>query len=106
MLTDVTISESIHMIPECSFYECSALDNISIPDSVYEIHTNAFSLTGLKSIELSANVSNIDSRVFDGCVFMKRIDVDPLNSTYASRQGVLFNKSVTELICYPAGKPG
>ena len=40
------------------------------------------------------------------CTSLTAITVDALNSAYSSVDGVLFNKSQTTLIQYPAGKAG
>jgi hypothetical protein len=44
--------------------------------------------------------------VFEACTSLPAITVDTLNSVYSSVAGVLFNKSQTTLIEYPAGKAG
>jgi len=40
------------------------------------------------------------------CTSLSRIDVNPLNPSYSSLDGVLFNKDQTGLIRYPEGKVG
>jgi hypothetical protein len=42
---------------------------------------------------------------FTGCSSLVAFDVDRKNRDYASIDGVLYDKSVTELIQYPAGRP-
>ena len=80
--------------------------SVEIPNSVTEIGRNAFyGCTGLTSIEISNNVTTIGEHVFDGCTGLMSIDVDKDNPVYASVDGVLYNKDITKIICWPAGKP-
>ncbi|MDR1155639.1 MAG: leucine-rich repeat domain-containing protein, partial [Bacteroidales bacterium] len=52
------------------------------------------------------SVTSIGSSAFFGCSSLTAINVDANNPGYTSVDGVLFNKSQSELIQYPAGKTG
>jgi hypothetical protein len=41
---------------------------------------------------------------FNGCINLNSIDVEEDNPYYEQKDGVLFNKGLTKLICYPNGK--
>ena len=58
----------------------------------------------LMSISIPANVADIQSIAFAGCKKLTSIEVDSNNENYSSINGVLFDKNITELVCYPAGK--
>ncbi len=71
---------------------------LGISEGVFAERTNLLSVTIPKS------VVNIGDMVFSGCTGLKDIDVSDDNQKYASIDGVLFNKELSALICYPAGK--
>ena len=55
----------------------------------------------LTTIHIGAQVTQIDSKSFYSCWNLEYIDVDDNNPNYCDIDGVLYNKDVTELICYP-----
>lgn len=108
-LTSVTIPDSITRIGAYAFYICSNLTNITIPNSVTDIDYRAFGrCSSLTSITIPDSVTNIidGGWVFSECSSLTSIEVDPNNNTYSSKEGVLFDKNKTELICYPCSKTG
>ena len=77
----------------------------SIPSGVTHIDYASFEgCSNLKSINIPSSVTSIDSDAFRNCNGLISINVDKANKNYSSVNGVLFNKSKTELIKYPAGK--
>ena len=101
----VNLSNSVTSIGNCAFYKCVNLTNIIIPDSVTSIGFMAFSsCDNLTSINISSTVSNIGNSAFSNCTKLNNISISNNNEYYSSVDGVLFNKTITELICYPAGK--
>jgi len=81
-ITSVVIPNSVTSIGDRAFWGCHNLRSVAIPKSVTSIGNYAFFMSGLTSI-----------------------DVDERNTAYASIDGVLFNKTITKLIQYPAKKP-
>ena len=61
---------------------------------------------GLTSVTIPNSVTSIGYWAFRGCTGLKEINVESANTKYASKDGVLFNKDKTTIICYPAGKTG
>ncbi|MCD8006659.1 MAG: leucine-rich repeat domain-containing protein [Oscillospiraceae bacterium] len=104
-LTEVTISDSVTVIEKNAFYGCESLASVVLPNSVTEISDSAFSLCySLESITIPAGVTELGDYVFSQCTSLTGIAVDEDNPNYADVDGVLFNKDLTELICYPLGK--
>ncbi len=68
-----------------AFFYCSNLTSVTIPASVTSIVDNPFYVI---------------------CNQLTSITVDPLNSSYSSSDGVLFNKLKTTIIVYPKNKVG
>ncbi len=129
-LTSVTIPDSVTNIVEWAFYGCSGLTSVTIPNSVtsvgewafdlcssltsIKIGTNVTSLgyyafadcTNLTSVNVPSSVTSIGYGPFVDCTRLAAITVDTNNPDYSSVAGVLFDKSQTTLIQYPAGKAG
>ena len=93
---------SVTSIGEWAFFGCTALVSVEMP-SVTSIGEWAFlGCTSLTSVDLHF-VTEIESDAFSDCTSLKEINVDISNNNYASVDGVLYNKGVTELILCPAG---
>ncbi|MBR6033440.1 MAG: leucine-rich repeat protein [Clostridia bacterium] len=106
-LTSITIPDSVTSISYGGFYGCSSLANITISENVTSIETDAFyGCSSLTSITIPRNTTKITGNVFLGCKKMSEIVVEEDNEAFASNDGVLFSKDMTNLICYPAGKKG
>ena len=98
---------SVTVIGWYAFSGCTGLTSIDIPNSVTSIENSAFqACTGLTSIDIPNSVRSIGISAFSGCTGLTAINVDEINTAYSSIDGVLFNKSQTELVQYPGGKQG
>jgi hypothetical protein len=103
-LTNVTFGASVTSIGDDAFGLCYTLTSLTIPASVTTIGVGAFyNCLSLTNIAIPANVTNIGYGPFAGCSGLTAITVDPNNPDYCSANGVLFNKSGTALVQYPAG---
>ena len=104
-LSSVTIGDSVTAIGPYAFERCTSLSSITLPDSVTTIGESAFyGCTSLSSVTIGDSVTSIEHRAFLFCTSLTAITVDSNNTTYCSIDGVLFNKDVSTLITYPAGK--
>lgn len=70
------------VIMQNAFYECDALTEVTMPDSVYSIGTEAFEgCHFLKELYLSKNLKSIGSYAFSDCRQLRKIDLpDTLQS--------------------------
>ena len=104
-LTNITIPDSVTWIGSHAFSGCKSLTSITIPESVTGIYGRAFErCTNLTDITIPSSVTHIGSGVFSGCTSLTEIEVATDNSSYASLNGVLYDKDKTTIICYPTGK--
>jgi len=104
----VNISGStLKMIGIDAFHDCAKLETIDIPDSVTSI--SGYSFYGCKeltSMTIGKGVSSIGLYVFAYCYQLIKIEVAADNAWFVSENGVLYNKTKTALIQYPAAKQG
>ena len=128
-LESVTFGKNVNKIGESAFENCSKLGKLVIPGNVKTIDYKAFYNSGVKelvlkegvqkveywafancnkltSVDVSSTVSTIRENSFVECPKLGRISVHPINKTYRSENGVLYSKSMRELITCPAGKSG
>lgn len=128
-LTSITFRKGVTKIGESAFENCKGLKTVSIPGNVKKIDYKAFYNAGLKkliigngvqtieywafqncdslkSVSISQSVSKIQNNAFVECDKLSSINVCNGNKTYASANGVLYNKAKTKLLCCPAGKKG
>ena len=91
-----------------AFGGCTSLSTITIPNSVTSIGYNAFyKCTGLTgTLTIPSSVTSIGDGAFYGCIGLTEFFVHPDNLNYCSEDGVLFNKTKTNLITCPGGKTG
>ena len=103
-ITTVTIESGVTSIGDYAFYNCTNLTSISIPASLTSIGDYVFFSSNLTSISLPAGVESIGTGAFNGCINLTAFNVAEENANYASEDGVLFNKTKTTIVSYPAGK--
>ena len=103
-ITTVTIESGVTSIGDYAFYNCTNLTSITIPASLTSIGDYVFFSSNLTSISLPAGVESIGTAAFNGCINLTAFNVAEENANYASEDGVLFNKTKTTIVSYPAGK--
>jgi hypothetical protein len=130
-LTSVTIPASVTSIDDWAFEDCTSLTSITIPASVTEIGEGAFAFntsltdvtfapnsqlesigdyafsgTGLTSITIPAGVTSIGQYAFGECTSLASVTVDASNPSYASQDGILYNKTKTRFVHIPEAISG
>lgn len=110
---EISLDESTATLVDGSSYTGN---NLVVPSSITyngETYTVTslgnycfFNCTSLTNITIPYSVASVGETCFGGCTSLTSIYVDDANTTYASADGVLFNKLLTELIAHPEGKTG
>jgi hypothetical protein len=104
-LNSIIISSSVTSIGNSAFKDCEGLASINIPSSLISIGNYAFeNCKRISAINIPSAVNSIGRGAF--IFFYGSINVDINNSKYSSIEGILFNKTQTELIQVPMSKTG
>lgn len=101
-LSVISISNSVKSFGEQSFINNISLIRLSLPNELETIGDMAFSgCSGLTEITIPSSVTYIGSGIAKDCHNLVRIIVEADNAQYASRDGVLYNSALNELIAFP-----
>ena len=101
----VIIPEGIVSIGDHSFAECTALEMVSLPESLQWLGDLVFQGDiNLAEINLPGNLIRIGMNPFDRCDLLESFAISENNTYYLSEDGVLYDRKAGALISYPAGK--
>ena len=82
------------------------IQSVVIDDGITGIGQSAFVSYYLTSVSIPASVTEIHKGAFSFCRGLTSISVEPTNMIYSSEDDALFDKEMTTLIVFPAGKTG
>ena len=101
----LVIPDGVKKIGDKAFRGCSSLESVTIPGKVSSIGTEAFKdCKALVFVSLPASVAALGTGAFAGCTSLTGIDVDHASASFASANGVLYDKDVTTLLAFPGAK--
>ncbi len=91
-------------IGEKTFIYNYSLSNISLPNSLTNIGSFAFSETNLNEVTIPSSLTSFGEGAFASCNNLENIYVETNNKNYVSIDGVVYSKNKEILIEYPSGK--
>ena len=101
-ITSVKMPDSVRSIEWYAFKDCTSLESVSISPNVDFIGDGVFKgCSKLKSLFIPANVRILDRWAFDECTSLSRIEVAEANKFFASKDGMLYSRDMTNLIMCP-----
>lgn len=130
VLTTLRIPDNTISIGDFALADCERLSVISIPNCVISYGKQSFSndisllrlpmsselerigdmafsgCNGLTEIIIPSSVTSIGSGIVKDCQNIAQINVEDGNTNYASRDGILFNSDIDELIIFPVNHSG
>ena len=104
-LTSINIPNTVTTIGGQAFWCCRGFTSVTIPNSVTKIGEWAFAnCSGLISIAIPYSLTTIGMSAFQGCTSLKEYIVSENNPLLKSIEGGLFSKDGTKLIAFPCNK--
>ncbi len=104
-LTSVKLPSSVVMIRYGAFQECSSLTSVTMP-GVVSLSNDVFSgCDNLTTLNLPATLASVDSG-FGNTLNLSAFEVDKNNKVFASVDGVIYNKDLTNIVAFPRKKSG
>ncbi len=97
-IKEAVVEEGVTNIPDYTFKELQELEKVVFPESLLKIGSKVFESTFMISeVNIPSNVYEIAFNAFYGNYCINAVNVDPLNKYYSSKNGVLFDKTGTDL---------
>lgn len=104
-ISSIIIPDSVKTIGGKAFFECTALKSVTIPNSIITISAWSFvRCNSLTSVSIPSSVTSIGTGAFNDCGSLENIFTESANKKYTDKNGILFSKNESILICYPPGK--
>lgn len=106
-IVTVTIEEGVKNVSSTSFYRCTSLKNVNLPDTVTTIGGCAFEKTAIESIVIPDSVTHIDNAAFRGCKLLENVKLSANLRTIElfafddceSLTSLTIPASVTSIVC-------
>jgi len=96
-ISSLVIPDSVTSIGNSAFVQYFSLTNLVIGNSVTNIGDGAFGSSSFTNVTIPGSVVHL-GYAFDLCTLLTAINVAPLNPSYSSVDGVLFNRDQTVLL--------
>jgi len=103
-LEKVMIHGEVTEIEYRAFANCDELIEVRIPDSVETIGASAFAeCSALNVVYLGRNLQNIGAGAFAGCAQLEMMKIHKDNSSFYTKEGILYNRDMTKIVQALAG---
>ena len=102
-ITELVILGNVKSIGAWAFNRCINIENLTLSEGIAEIKGEAFfECHKIAHVIIPSSVTNIGVNPFGRCSALLTIEA-PQNKQYSVKNGMLFNRDETCLICCPAG---
>ena len=101
-LRHIDFPDDIEIIDDYAFANCRELLLTGLPSKAKYIGVGVFQNNSIKTVKIPAGIKELKHSAFRGCENIESFDVEAGNPEYSSKNGVLYNKSKTELLVVPA----
>lgn len=102
-LEEIEFPLNIHL-GTCAFQECSKLQKAILPNRLNYSNFIFKNCKSLKTVIVPNTATAIYADSFYGCSSLQAFQIADGDSDYCVRDGVLFQKYISKLVAYPAGK--
>jgi hypothetical protein len=102
-LTEIKLPSKLKKLGRFAFRK-TALNKITFPKTLTKLDIAVFADTNIKEVKIPKNIKTIERNPFNSCQNLKSIKVDSSNKLFTSKNGILYNKKMDTLLCYPSGK--
>ena len=108
-LSSISLPAGTTSIGASAFSGCGKITQFTIPEGVTDIGESAFSSSGLTSVFIPASVTYMGESktgtggdyyyfdIFANCYSLTTVTVDEKSNSYASRDGILYKKSIIDV---------
>ena len=103
-IKSVVFPNSVETIGNSSFANCAALESITLPKANAIIDEGTFARCPKLSSVFIPGAVYFTGNIFEGCTGLTEINIEDTNPDYCSVGGVVFDKGMTTLVIYPAGR--
>ncbi len=113
------LPDSVRILEAAAFESCKQLRSIRLSPNIEELNNTFLGCTSLRTLRIpqktkkiysgaglngSSNMSSNPEDGFIGCTSLASVTVEKGSKYFTAEKGVLYNKSKTTLIVYPAAK--
>ena len=111
-IQELTIPDTIDGLPvtEISGYACRYCTNltaVTLPATLTTIGSHAFQDSrSLTSVTLPAGLTELGDAAFAECTSLSEFRVEPGNTAFLAKDGILYDSTGTQLLRYPPAKSG
>jgi len=105
LLEAIEIPPGVRVIRDYTFFHCVNLAAVSLPEGITEIGQNAFTgCSRLRDLEIPATVTRLSDYFLYNCEDLVSLTVREGNRAYRDLEGVLFTADLGVLMVYPPNR--